>query len=466
MSVVGYGIGGALGLGTESTPGTGVSASVWAPIMNESLKATRDIVESQSITGDRSRRKLLEGLRMGGGDFGMEVDGSTLGLPLYYANGLASGAHTANNLPGRISAAPTGSPAAGGTIPDGTYYYAVAAVWNRTATGDKYVTPVSTSSAAKAFSAGNNQITLSFTDPTTLTTIPSGFTYAGTAIYRTAAGGAAGTETFLAYQSGTGATFVDDGTNADEDAEIVPVSPATAMKQHIFSRAFTSGQNPLPPFSTIVVKDNDYSQRFLLCRMTGMEISLADGNSPITAKFSLICRDYETIANPSPSVTNLRKFMSWSGTVSIDGTAEETIESLTLKLANNSDRVPGLRGIPTYRDVGYGARQVSLDLSRSFENHDLWAKMKAATRFSVDCWAVGQGVVETASTIPIGSGNYAYPLPYMMRIYCPSCLIGEAGGNIGGPGRMVESLPIQAEVDNTLGYELRIELYNLTSTYN
>lgn len=461
MSVVGYGIGGALGMGTESTPGTAVAPSIYVPIMSESIKATRDIVESGSITGDRSRRKLLEGLRMGGGDFQMEVDGSTFGLPLHYVNGSASGGTTSAAMTGLIIlSAPTGSATAGGTLTAGAYRYKVATVYNRTATGDKYVAPAS-ASVTITTATTNLTATLAFTDPTTLTP-PDGWTVAGTAVYRSAIAGGVGTETFLAYQSGTAAGYADDGS-VTPDTAVLPVS--ATMYRHIFTRAYTSGENPLPPFSTTIVKDNDYSQRFSLCRMNGMEISLADGNSPVTCKFSLLARDYEKIANPSPSITNLRKFMSWTATIAIDGTADETVESLTLKINNNADRVPGLRGVAANRDVGYGRKQVSLDVSRSFQTHTLWDKMKAATRFAISAWCVGQGVVETASTITISSGVYATPLPYMMRIYAPSCLIGEAGANINGPGRMVEQLPIQAEVDNTLGYELRIELFNLTASY-
>lgn len=461
MSTVGYGVGGALGLGSEITPGTGVAASLWLPFTQEGMKASRQVVETGTITGDRARQKLLDGLRSGSGDFSLEVDGANIGLPLYYANGNASGALVTADIPGRVSAAPSATPASGGTLTAGTYRYKVASVWQRTATGERYILPCS-AEVSGTTASGNLTIDLAWTDPTGLTP-PSGWTYYGTAIYRSLAGGAADSQKFLHLVAGTGASYSDTGAVA-LSATVVPVAPASAMKSHVFKNSFAAGANPLPAFSALVVKDNDFTQRFLLCRMNQFELSLGNPNSPVTAKFGIMARDYELIANPSPSVTNLRKMMAWSATVGIDGAVNETIEQMQLTLNNNCEVIPGFSGRPRNRDVGYGQRVVSGSLGRAFETHELFTKMANAERFSIDAWMLGQAVVETVSDFTVSGVTYR-PIPYMMRVEVPKCSLSEAGANISGPGRMVESLNWGAEKDDTSGVDLRITVYNLTASY-
>lgn len=459
-ATVGYGIGGAIGVGTESTYGTGVAPSLWIPFLSESIQATRPVVEAGTITGDRSTYRNLPGVRSAQGDITMEFDGSTLGQLLFYANGNASGGLNSIDIPGRFSAAPGATPASGGSLSAGDYRYRAAAVWARTDSGEFFVLPASASVTATAGS-GDLTIDLTWTDPTSLTP-PSGFTYAGTAIYRSPVDGGENSERFLAYVSGTGTSYSDTGAVALGTQHFL----TGAMRQHTFSRAFTIGQNPLPGFSTVVAKDNDASQRFLGCRMNQATLTWGAGDSPVQAQFQLMARDFEEVANPTPSISNLRKGMAWQATVGIDGVFNETVEGLSVVLANNCELVPGLSGRPRQRDVGYGRRSVSGTLSRSFQDHGFWRKMREAERFAIRCLTTAGPISETVGSIPVGGGAVAWPIPYFMSVDVYGCMLDQAGANIGGPGRMVEQINFRSEVDSGEGTELRIRLYNLTASYS
>lgn len=462
MSTVGYGVGANVGFASEGTPGTGEDATFWPIFTAATVKGQRPVVDSASITGDRSIAKRLAGVRSGAGDITMEPDGLNIGLPLYYLNGNASGALTSAAVP-RISSAPTGSATgSGATIPTGTYRYKVAAVYQKTIDSSLHIMSASSELSGVAVTLGQ-QVDLAFTDPTTLTP-PSGYTYAGTMVYRTAAGGGANSETFLHYKSGTGASYSDVGSGySGSGSGSVPVSGT--VYEHKFLKAFASGENPLPAFSTTVIKDNDYAERFLLCRMDKFELSVGDGNQPVTAKFSLLARDFERIANPTPSITNLRKMMSWQTMVAVSGTWEPTAEKLTLTVENGCQLLPGLSGQPRMRDVGYGMRKVSGELGRGFEDHTYWDIMRAGSRFSLRSYLSGQPIVETGCDVTIGA-VVATPFRYSMTVDAYNCSLSEAGADVSGPGRMVESVKFGCEVDESAGTDMAIRLYNQVSSYS
>lgn len=463
MSNVGFGIGAAVGIASEVTEGTGVSPSVSLPFTQESLKAQRPVVKTGTITGDRSNSKMLDGVRSGQGDINMEIDGSNVGLMTYYANGKASGALTSSTQGGMITSTPTGSAEAGGSLAAGAYRYKVASIWERTDTGELFVC-IATAEVTVTTASSNLTARVNFTDPTTLTSaIPSGFTYWGTAIYRTTIAGSTNTQKFLAAVEGTAATYDDDGSVTLGTK--VPVTGVT-YKKHIFRKAFVTGAHPLQAFTTTVNKDNDKAIQFLLCRCNTAEYVIGENGTVITAKFGVLARDWRTVSNFSPSVTNLRKMMSWGVTVRIDDTFDQTVRGATFTINNNGALRPGLSGLARMLDVGYGMRDISGSLPRSYNDQDFMEKLYNAERFAIDAWALGQGIVETDSVIDVdGAGTLARPLAYMVHFEVPAAAINDAGANAGGPGEMVEAINWMAEVDPTTGDDLIITVYNLTSSY-
>jgi len=464
---VGYGIGAGVGFAKETTYGTPVSPALFLPFLSESLAGTRPVVASGTITGDRSVHKNLPGVRSGSGDVSFEVDGSNLGMPLWFANSNASGGYAAAAIPGRLSAAPTVTVNAGGTIPVGTYRIRAQSVWQRVdmagsgEPGEFYYLPATAELQAEATS-GNQTFDLQVADPSALTP-PTGFAYYGTAWLISPVGGASQSEQFLKFVLGTTATY--NHTGADTIQSGAAAVFVASVYQHTYVKAYTPGSNPLPGFTTTIVKDNDRSQQFMGCRSNGLELSWGKGDSPVQGKWAIMARDFRDIANPTISITNLRKMMAWAATVSIDGTFDERIEALTVNLANGGELIDGFSGIPRRRNVGYGQRVISGTLGRGFEDHYFWQKMRAAERFSLRCLTVGAPLSETLGAIPLDAGKVAYPLPYFMTVEAFGCMLDGAGASASGFGRMVESLPFKCEVDPTAGTDLRVRLYNLTADY-
>jgi hypothetical protein len=468
MSTVGYGVGGGINLATEGTYGTYAgSGDVSIPFVSESIKAQRAVVEAGSITGDRAVRRRMAGIRSAAGDIVTEVDGTIFGKLLYYWNGSTSGALTSAALSatkGMVTAAATATPSSGGSLVDGTFYYRIGSIWAHTSSGRKLYLPAG-SSVSAVCGTGNNTVGLSWSAPSG---VPDGFTLHGYAVYRSAAGGANTTCRFLAFVAAGTTTYSDTGSVSSGAAALsTSLYMAGSPYEHAYVMAFTPGTNPLPSFTATVLKDNDLSQRYTGCRMNTMELTVSsDGNAPVLAKFGLMARDYTTVTNISPSVTSLQKFMSWQALASIEGTQSELIEAVTIQGSNNLTAIPGLSGNPRIREVGYGARSVSGTLTRGYENNDFFTRMLNGTAFDIRLEGSGQPWSLTVSSISLGGGVTAYPMEYFAIIDCFNAKCGEAGANVSGPGRMVESIPWSCEVDDTEGTEMRVRLYNLTSSYS
>ncbi|TXH55417.1 MAG: hypothetical protein E6Q97_08890 [Desulfurellales bacterium] len=468
MSTLGYGVGGAVGTGTESTAGTGVAPAVWHQFVAEGFKASRALVKQSSITGDRSVLKHIPGMRAAVGELDLEFDGNSFGQMFWYLNGTATGALTTASVGGLFSSAPTATPTGtGNSVPAGTYRYAIAPIWQYTLDSKYYVGPVSAAVTGVTVTAGQ-KVDVSWS---AASSPPTGWTFAGTAVYRTS--GAAGTELLVGTVTGSGTTYAD--TNATVvSGNYCPVGSAASpvgasVKQHTFVKAFTIGSDPLPSFSTTVAKNNDVAERFLLCKANSLELSIGEGNSLVKTKFGIMCRDFEEVANPTPSYTNLSKAASWQTIVGVNGSYQEIIEKITLNVNNNCEMIPGLSGQARMRDVGYGERVVTGSFDRQFEDHSFWRYMRDGGEFSLQATIQGDAL---GTIVAGGNPRFTFssvqvqPLSYLAIFDLPVCRLSEAGSNISGPGRQVEKVSFSTEVDSTTATELKVRLINLTSSYS
>jgi hypothetical protein len=456
---VGYGVGAGVGLGTEVTPGTGVAPTTWHPFTQESVQAKRDLVEDGTIYGDRSILSRLYGLRSGSGGFTTVVDGSSFVRPLYYWNGNASGASTSAAISGLITAAPTATPAAGGTHVPGTYLFAVASVWERNTDGQLFYMPASAEDSV-VLGSGDLTADLGWASPSGLNP-PDGFTHVGTLIFRSEPDGVAATMRAVHYVEGTANSWSDSDPAAKP--RIASLSPYSAsIRMHTFVKSFTPGTDPLPAFSTTVVKDNDFSDRFLLCKMNQFTLTMGGGNNPVTAQFDMMCRDWERVANPSITHSVLNKMMGWQSQIAVDGEYSEIPEGFTIVGTNNCEMVPGTSGKARYRDVGYGQRAITGTLTRGFEDHKFFDLMRQGCRFNLRTYCHGGHVDNTACVVP-NALIEAYPFQYCMITDVYQCSIGQAGGNVGGPGRITEGINFSAQTDPSEGTELKIRVFNLTA---
>lgn len=459
---VGYGVGASVGIALEDVYGVAeTSMDQWLAFTSESIKADRPLGDSGTIYGDRLIHQRLPGRRSGAGDISMEVDGHNIALPMKLWNGKESGALVSQAIPGRVSSAPGGTPGgSGNTLPAGTYRYRVGSIWSPAAGSIKAVLPASAELSGVSVSSGQ-EVDLTWTDPAGLTP-PAGWTYYGTGIYRSEAGGGANSETLRHVVIGTGATYTDTGGSYNvTETGVVPVSGS--LYEHTLKNVYVPGSNPLAGFTVQCNKDNDKAELFVGCRMNTFELVFGAGNEAVMAKFGLMARDWEETNNATPTITDLRKFMSWQSMVGINGVYAEIIESITLQGTNNAELVAGNSLEARYRDIGMGGRNITGTFNRSFEDHDYWEMLRegSQTPFDLQLWAEGQ-LLTAGSSFTAPAKCQAFRYMFIVDVY--ECAVMGAGSNVGGPGRMVEAVQFGAGKDNSLGTDMRFRLYNLTSS--
>lgn len=456
----GQSFGGGLMLKTESSFGTAADLSSGAtslPIAAETIAVEHPHHIQANIAKSRVQQRATPGVLAIQGGFTMEADAINLGLPLFYWNGQVSSAA----LPS-LTAAPTGSASAGGSLTAGAYRFKVAAVWQNDAdTTVRWFANASSSSNQITTATTDLTVNLTWSDPTALTA-PDGWSYYGTAIYRTAAAGAAGTEKFVKIVTGSGTT----GSVADTTLDTTVSPPDGTVYQHIFiPEAVSAATHPLDAFSAGVLKDNDESETYYGGRMNTFSLSLGDGNAPVEASFEAMFQRVQTGTNISPSPSQTAPMMNWAAWVSIDGGSKSTlVEAVEITGTNNLEAVPHLAGVNYVREFYPGMRAVSGTLTMAFENHDMWDKMKAGTEFSLEIYL--QGTTTTAdSDVTVSSVNYQ-AWPYSMRVALWKCYMTGGGANLSGSDRLVASFPFVAVYDSNEGEEMEIRLYNKTASYS
>lgn len=462
---MGYGVGSAVLIGQEDTPGVLSDSLVTIPFTSEDVKGNRAMNPTSTITGRRAMTRRNKGKQTGGGSLSQEVDGASFGFLFNLLNGNASGALTSNALRGRISSAPGAAAASGGDIPVGAYHVKVATVLERTLDGSLWVMPAS-AAADVTLASSNRQINFTWTNPATF---PRGMTLAGTAIYRTLAGGASGSEKLAFYLEG------DDEAYSLSDVDLFQpnVVPLVATGyEHTFVEAFEVPNNPLPAFSYVAKKDVPTATVGLGGRMGGLELSVSNGDEAVMAKWDMMFRRVKTGPNPSHSLSDIASMMSWQSVVGVDNSWEDTLESFTLSIKNGIENVPGLIGKPWGRDIGYGMRDVGIQANRGYEDNGFFDKMMAGDTFNFGAFCAGGPLAAaaagyTTSFDSTNSGGEAdvLPLPYMMQIEAYDLSLGESGAPVGGFGRLIEGLNSGAQRNVSQGTDLRVSLINLTSSY-
>jgi hypothetical protein len=468
-ATVGYGVGARLNVAKETTYGTlkAASSGVWLAWTAESLKRNRPSVKSTTITGSLEVQQILQGRRSGGGDIMQEVDGSNDAyLWNLYANNAAGNSYTVGAVTS-ISSAPTLTPASGSGNAAGTYFGVVQAVLQKTSDSSLHMLSPSAESSVCTTSGGSLQINWAWTDPTGLT-LPEGYTYYGTILWKAPKNGGTGTEVYAHFVSGSGNAYSDTASGY-VGSGVCPTGGPTSFTvyEHVWVPAFTPGNNPQIPFSAHLINDNNKATYFVGGRATGVELVIGAGNEPVKQKTSMLYRDWNTETNPSYSaVSNIRKFMSWQSQCAVNGVYKELIEAYTItgKMTMTSALVGGLSGLPRYRDVGYGEKAWEVGLTRGFEDSDFVDYLNAGNSFSIQAEGCGQPLVLNNSFTD-GSGNTGYPFRYSKIIDIPALILSEAGGSVGSGARIMEPLKAEAQLDATAGYSLRSKHYNATSTY-
>lgn len=457
--MAGRGKNAAWGMGTEVTAGTGVTPAVYTPITEANIEAPREIIESAALAASRTILQSTNASQAPALSFTNENDGSAFMQGFYYWNGGDDG-HAVSAFTGaKITTAPTGSAASGGTLADGDYKYKVASIINWTALDHDYVMPASAESLAITIATSNNTVDLAWTDPTTLT-LPTGFTYVGTAIYRTIADGSV--HAFVYYKSGTGNTWSDDGSET-RDAAVVPYT--TNLYEHICD--LPSSDASLPAFSATFYQDIAQSKRIAGARMDTFELSIAGQNEISRFTYAGLGRLVAAVANPSPSVTINEPIAGSRIDVAINDVSECTIESITVSGSNGMEHVNGICDQDYPLDVEENDfRRVTVTLVRQLLDLDMWNRVQNGTVFSITIRFHGQPVVASGSTLNVTDhGIDATPVPYIVELDLYECRAGNADAPVSGPGRIQETITATVNKSATEGTDLQLRVINTTSNY-
>jgi hypothetical protein len=335
--------------------------------------------------------------------------------------------------------------------------------WNGGSQPWIFIREASASSALISPTSGQ-QVTLSFTDPTGLT-LPQGFTYYGTAIYRTMTDGGNTTQKWLDIQVGTGASYIDDGsvnTGATAASTVDPVTTVAIHRHEYLGTTPGSGVEALTPFTVSINKDNDKCEVYSGCRMGDVTIGAGGPNEPIKCSFTLLGQSVDLENNFTPTIVPIDTMLGWKAAISVNGAAADCkIRSFEIKGANNLEAISGLCSAPNNQDVASGFREVTFTLNRGFVDHDLWLLCKNGTEFTLRISAWGQPCVRTGCTLNLlDHGIDAIPFPYFFEVDLFRCKLGAADGNVGGPGQIVQNLTGQTIESATYGSDIRFYIYN------
>jgi hypothetical protein len=239
------------------------------------------------------------------------------------------------------------------------------------------------------------------------------------------------------------------------------------MYRHTYLPAApVAGTHPLPSFSITKLMDQSgtSAETYFGARMNSFQFAIGDPSAPAQCTFDLKARNFDAAANPSPSYTTVRPMMNWQGFATVDGTLASYFEGADFTATNNLANVPNLAGVQYHRDFYPAMREVTGTVKFGYENKDNWDRMRNATEFSLSILC--DGTPTTAGSLTTISSVLYEAYPYSIELNMPVCLFTDAGGNLSGAERMVESCPFRCSYDTVLGTELAVYLINTTASYS
>jgi hypothetical protein len=293
-----------------------------------------------------------------------------------------------------------------------------------------------------------------------------GHTHYGTIVWRTAIAGLTNTQKYLKTLVGTGTTVNDTGG----DSLITTCLPYSAsIYSHTFIGSPPVSGDRLTSFTWFANKNNDIAERYAYCMMDQMRIGVGSIGDKVMGDFSLKGAGIDTVTNFTPTFVPIQPFVGWQAKGYINDVADCTLENFSIQCGNGVVQVPGLCQTPYNRGVISGKRDVSVNFSRQFSDHDFWDKMINGTEFSLRLEMFGQslvntytyGVTATQSSLP----KDMVPFTYYAAIDVFRLKASQAGGSVGGPDRIVESINAMAFKDPSEGTEMKIKIWNTISAY-
>lgn len=460
-----------VGVRTESTPGTALVPTTTLPIVSCTFSAPRALLDSASIRGGTpAKSKGVASVFAATGTIVQEMDCETFGQLLYYANG--NEGYTASGEFGalaKITSAPTASAGStGATLAAGDYFYRVASVLLQDLTGLKLIMPASSPLASAVTVAAGEEVTVSFTNPATLT-IPAGFTLYGVAIYRSTVDGANTTTRFLAVQAGTAATYVDDGADATIDTSVTFV-PSTTLYKHVFKAApAAAGQPRLKSFTSQISKNVSNDEQFAGCMVSDMAIEVGGADAIAQATFNCLALGVSPVAGEfsATAATVRRPIAGHQCSAIINDTLSCEVQSFSLSLTNDLAPLYGLCNTPFARKIATNSlRGVNGSFTLTYESQDLWAKSVNDESISLALKMWGEPILANGGGLSTAlHGIQAFPFPRLCDIEMESVTLSDFSNPIDGPGQITATANWTADYDTVTTTEMTITLINTTASY-
>lgn len=449
-----------LGVGTETTPGTGVVPTMTIPILSESFSADNPGVPSESIVGDSMVQSVGTGLEEATGGVEMEFDGVASGQMLYYWSGHQG--YTSATWAHGAPATCTAGTASSGTLPAGTYQVKVCMIYKNSLAADNRNQLITATAAASVAVNGSQKIAVSWSAPTP----PTGWTWVGTAIYRGVADEATGNEKFVKYVAASATSQNIDTA----DAQDTNVSPFTAtITRHVLKGTPPTSGDRLKTFSTTIHKNVSVSERYVYCMANDLNWGAASPRDKINFGLGIICQKLEDdfVANPTPSFTPREPFMGWTGLVLVDGSKDCTMESFNIQMSNGVSKIDSLCSQAYSRSVISAGRTGNGTVTRQHEDKAYMTRMKLGTEFAMRFFSFGQPLTASGCNLNLAThGIAAVPFRHRCEWDAYRCKVTKANAPITGPGPIKENIEFMMMKDLSQATEMQWQIWNTTSAYS
>lgn len=435
------------------------SAAAWyASILNEKLGTTEGFVAPESIINSPYVNEDAPGRRTVQGSVAFVPDGYTLGWPLKWANRSLADA--------TFPAAPTalaGSAAAGGALTAGTYLYKVASIWRLTGTSLYWFGNLS---ADVSITTASSNLTGSLTAWTAGTSPDANlYTLYGTAVFRTAAGGA--DYFYLDTVIGAATTYTDDGSKA--------LSTTAAPTGTAYRHTNTGSNSAQKSFTAeIFIDANGKSKQIRGCKINTLDLKF-QGKGPITSSINLIGQDMALIANTSPTFTTPQPFMGHNSIVYFQnqGAADAQLaqaDSFTFKLDNKLQPIESQSAQRTIRALREGERILTGSMTLQCETNTWLADVLSNPgvnrhmSYHLLCWSSPQDG-GTCNFSPAAGITVTF-WPYMLEIKLPNFSLETFDAPLANKQQIIQTIQFARPLyDATLAADAAVYLCNDASAY-
>lgn len=440
-------------LGEETTYGTAVARTLSLPAFNDSMQVDEGWEISGAMRSDVHESVASRGPRTVNGGLSVAPDAVALGRVLRGLFGNRSSAELVGK-PTDLA----GSAAAGGTLTAGAYRYKVSALVQNDADGTLRV--LNPSSEVTVTTATTN-LTASLTW-TPAASLPTGYTLRRYVIWRSAIGGAADSQKWLAVTADTTAAYSDTGS-VSLDTEI---SVVAAVYRHAHKRT-----GDLASFTMEILKANGKSKLYPGTMFNSLSCNIQN-EGIMTFDLDGISRDCTIAASGVPAFSLAADpFMGHATNVFLQDVGETPVAflkatSLQFQVNNKANPRRWLSNSRLINKIKFGRQEVTATFVHELADTDLdltqdvldglEASVKSETYANpIAAW---EKVVSGLGTV--------YPWAYQIHAEFPRSKLMTVTAPSSGEDPILQTIGLRPLKDTTLACPVLVTLDNLTASYS